>query len=288
MNEPSPELSVIMCTLDGAETIGGALDSLAAQDTDVVWELVVSDNGCSDGTLDVVRSHTLGDGALIVDSSDVRGLAHARNVGVAVSSGRFVAFLDDDDEIAPDWVTAITRAVRNDRYVGSRMEYAALNGSSQMEGRAPFQSESLGSLFGHTVVNGACAIERELWDLVDGNDETLTHTGEDFDFSIRVQRASGITPTLARDATYHHRQRLTTPAAFRQGWRYGYGHAQLWARYGDRRTAADRRWTRHMWWWVVTRAPFRLWSPRRITWARQLGLRLGRLHGSIVERRWYP
>ena len=52
-----PEVSVIICTLNGADTISEALDSLAVQETDVEWELIVSDNGSTDDTRTIVRAH---------------------------------------------------------------------------------------------------------------------------------------------------------------------------------------------------------------------------------------
>ena len=287
----TPELAVIICTRNGAESIGGALDSLAAQVTTLDWELVISDNGSTDGTAGVVRSHPqLGDQALIVDSSDRKGLSHARNVGVDATTAKYVAFLDDDDEVATDWLDELVCQLRKHRFVGSSMEYEKLNESRQMEGRAQFQRDALQSIFGFTVVNGAGAgIERALWQLVGGNDESLTTTGEDFDFSIRVQDATSVVPVLAKRASYHYRQRDGFVPSFQQGRRYGIGHVMLFARYGQSSPSReDLRRVRHLWWWVVTRAPVRIFSSRRSTWARQLGIRVGRLQGSLIEHRWCP
>jgi glycosyltransferase involved in cell wall biosynthesis len=285
-----PETSVIICTLNGAATIRGALDSLAAQRTDVEWELVVSDNGSTDDTRDVVRSHpVLGDRARIVDASDRRGLSHARNVGVAAARGRFVAFVDDDDEVAPDWLEQLTRALRRHRFVGSRMEYRKLNAAADMVGRAEFQSQSLGSVLGFPVVNGACGIERGLWEAAGGNDKSVTPSGEDFDFAIRVQRKCGVVPVLATRAVYHYRQRSGLRASFRQGRRYGYGHVILFARHSSEPLSrAEARRALRMWWWVLSRAPFHVASSRRAVWARQLGMRIGRIQGSIAMWVWCP
>jgi glycosyltransferase involved in cell wall biosynthesis len=285
-----PEVSVIICTLDGAETITGALDSLAAQETDVEWELIVSDNGSTDHTLDVVRAHAVfGDRVRVVDSSDRRGLSHARNVGVTSARGRFVAFVDDDDEVASDWLEELTRALRVHRFVGSRMEYRKLNSPEAMIGRAEFQSDSLGSIFGYTVVNGACGVERVLWKQVGGNDEDLTVSAEDFDFAIRLQRDLDVRPFLAERAVYHHRQRGGLMKSFRQGRRYGVGHATLFARYGpDTVSPEQARRARHMWWWLLSRAPLRPFSKSGAAWARHLGIRIGRLEGSFRQRRWCP
>lgn len=287
---PAPEISVVICTLDGASTINEALDSLAAQVTEISWELVVSDNGSTDSTQSAVRGHPiLGAGARIVDASGRRGLAHARNVGAAAARGTFVTFVDDDDVVDPEWLQALTEALRERRFVGSAMAYDRLNDASTMVGRAAFQSTELGSFAGFAVVNGAgFGVERELWDAVGGNDESFDISCEDFDFAIRVQRECGVAPVLAERAVYHYRQRAGAWRAFRQGRRYGKGQVQLAARHDPGRTSNDVRRALRMWWWILTRAPFHLFSDRRTMWARQLGLRVGRLEGSITERTWYP
>ena len=285
----TPEVSVIICTLDGESTIAQTMDSLAGQITDVSWELIVSDNGSTDATRTVVNAHpSLGQRARIVDSSERRGLAYARNVGVAAAQGRFVAFVDDDDVVDPEWLQQLTEAMRAHRFVGSAMAYDQLNDPSTMVGRQAFQSTELGSFAGFVVVNGACGVERELWDAVGGNDESFDTSCEDFDFAIRVQRQCGVVPVLAERAVYHYRQRAGAWRSFRQGRRYGRGQVRLAARHHLERAPNDVRRALRMWWWILTRAPFHLFSDRRTMWARQLGLRAGRLEGSIAERTWYP
>jgi glycosyltransferase involved in cell wall biosynthesis len=95
-----PEVSVIMPTYNRADTIGRAVDSVRAQ-TFGDWELIVVDDGSTDGTAAVVsgidpRIHLLRQGN--------QGCYVARNTGLQASTGRYITFLDSDDEWLPHFL----------------------------------------------------------------------------------------------------------------------------------------------------------------------------------------
>jgi hypothetical protein len=86
-------MSVVIPLFDGAAHIGETLDSLLRQ-TRPVHEVVVVDDGSTDGGPEIVRAHPL-DVKLIRQRN--LGAAIARNAGVVAASGSHVAFLDQDD-----------------------------------------------------------------------------------------------------------------------------------------------------------------------------------------------
>lgn len=106
----TPEMSVIICSRNGADGIGRALRSLAAQTIAERLEVVVVDDGSHDGTGDVAERH----GARVVRHGVNRGLAAARNSGIDASSGPVIAFLDDDCEADARWAEEILRAYDDD------------------------------------------------------------------------------------------------------------------------------------------------------------------------------
>lgn len=85
---------MIVPAYNAARTVGVALDSVLGQ-TFADFELLVVDDGSSDGTADVVASRADSRVACVTIANG--GVARARNHGLALTSGEYVAFLDADD-----------------------------------------------------------------------------------------------------------------------------------------------------------------------------------------------
>lgn len=92
-------VSVVMAAKNYARFVREAIDSVRAQ-TRTDWELLVIDDGSSDDTPAVVRPY-LDDARVRYFRSDTLGQPRAKNLGVALARGRFVAFLDADDAWEP-------------------------------------------------------------------------------------------------------------------------------------------------------------------------------------------
>ncbi len=282
-----PDVTVVLPVFNGERTIGDELDAVLSQVTDFSFELVVVDNDSTDGTAALVDALAERDSRVRrVTAPDQHNLSYVRNVGVAAARGRFVLFCDDDDIVAPGWLQAMASALTEHRLVASRMEYARLNSTEVMRGRAEFQSEGLLDLFGYTVSNGAIGVHRDVWNQLGGNDEHLGVAGEDFDFAIRAQRDLGVVPVFVDTAIYCYRQRAGAKSTWIQARRYGRSHVALYRRYGQGRVdlGAERRRAAREGWWIITRAPLLVQPHRRVRWARKAGMRLGRLVGSFKER----
>jgi len=105
--DSSPEISVVLCTWNRADLLGGALSALVSQDAPSLPEIVVVDNDSTDGTANVVRHFTDRYRHIRYVFEPSPGLSHARNAGVAATSGRLVAFTDDDVRVPPEWLRTI-------------------------------------------------------------------------------------------------------------------------------------------------------------------------------------
>ena len=96
-----PTVSVILCTYNRRELVGRAIRSVLAQ-TFAAFELLVIDDGSTDGTAEIVLAFAARDARIIYERHANRGLAAARNAGLVLARGEWVTFLDSDDAYAPD------------------------------------------------------------------------------------------------------------------------------------------------------------------------------------------
>ena len=93
-------LSVVIPVRNGRDFVGRAVAS--AQAVSAPLEIVVVDDGSTDGTLDLLQGLAEDDPRIIVVRRDAdHGAAAARNAGIAVARGDIVCFLDADDELYP-------------------------------------------------------------------------------------------------------------------------------------------------------------------------------------------
>ncbi len=100
-----PLVSLIIPAYNSRAYICRAIDSCLAQ-TYPHCEIVVVDDGSTDGTADLVRERyggIIGDRIRIVEQAN-RGASGARNTGVREARGEFVHFCDSDDVLLPDKV----------------------------------------------------------------------------------------------------------------------------------------------------------------------------------------
>lgn len=90
-------VSVIVPTYNRRETIQAAIASVQRQ-TFTDWELIVVDDGSTDGTADLIEGS---DPRLVLIRQKNQGVNAARNTGMLRARGRYIAFLDSDDEWLP-------------------------------------------------------------------------------------------------------------------------------------------------------------------------------------------
>jgi glycosyltransferase involved in cell wall biosynthesis len=95
-----PLVSIVMPVFNGARYIGAALQSAFAQEYRPI-ELIVVDDGSTDTTAEIVGSFK----EVIYLYQSNQGVSGARNKGISVARGEFIAFLDSDDLWTPNKLT---------------------------------------------------------------------------------------------------------------------------------------------------------------------------------------
>lgn len=232
--EADPVLSVVIPCRNAADTLGVQLEALAAQQCSVPWEVVLCDNGSTDASRSIAVSfRTRLPRLTIVDAIGCRGAGSVRNVGAVRARGRWIAFCDADDEVAPGWLAAMARALADHRLVAGPFEGQRLNDPQTLRSRAVPQESGLqtadyGTRLPHAGA-GNLGIHRDLFLALGGFDPQLRWL-EDTDLCWRAQ-LSGATLTFIPGAVIHVRLRSTLSGSVRQGWEYGRAHAVLQERY---------------------------------------------------------
>ena len=196
-------VSIIVCTRNRAESLGRTLAALARLDVSALpsVELVVVDNGSSDGTADVVEAARASFPYPVrLISCPEKGLSRARNAGVAEARHELILFTDDDCLPEPDWAVRLAEAYGGDpvQVIGGRVVDVALG---ETPGRAPVPADVRGAerldrpertplfmiganfSFGRTVVSRIGAFDTRF-----GAGAPL-HAAEETDFVYRAFRA---------------------------------------------------------------------------------------------------
>ena len=77
--------------------------------TDEPYELIVVDNGSTDGTVEYLRAHA---DVKLVANADNRGFPAAANQGIQASAGGQVLLLNNDTLVTTGWLKRLLRALR--------------------------------------------------------------------------------------------------------------------------------------------------------------------------------
>jgi glycosyltransferase involved in cell wall biosynthesis len=108
-----PEISLVVPAYDAEVFLAETLDSVIAQSFPD-WELVVVDDGSTDGTADTVRRYVARDSRIQLIEQVNSGVAAARNTGLFAANPETwaIMFLDADDVLERDALTTLSDALR--------------------------------------------------------------------------------------------------------------------------------------------------------------------------------
>jgi glycosyltransferase involved in cell wall biosynthesis len=289
---PLPSVSVVVPAHNAAAHVGEQLRALAAQDYEGEIEVVLADNGSTDGTPDIARriGGELLPALRVIDASERPGPSVARNAGWRAASGDLVLFCDADDVADPGWVRAMAAALETSALVGGRLEVETLNDPAILAWRSPPAQTHLPRAEGYLpfAMGSNMGVRADVLRKLGGFDEGLHRSGEEPDLCWRAQLA-GQTLVFAPDAVVHYRLRSGLRPLLRQQRHWGQGSVDLYCRFrshGMPRSStlgALRHWGR-----LLAGAPLRLLSPSgRGVWASRVAYRWGRIRASAQHRTLY-
>ena len=112
-------ISCVICTYRRPEMLGVAIESMRHQSMSPdIYEVIIVDNNSGDHTETVVENYQARCSFRIVYLLEVKqGLSYSRNAGIEQARGKYVAFLDDDAEADPEWLTVLTNVLETDQEI---------------------------------------------------------------------------------------------------------------------------------------------------------------------------
>jgi len=249
----APLASVVIPTRNRARVLETCLRSVAAVHLDGEHEIVVIDDGSSDGTAAVVervRAEIAGRTELRYERQNGLGLNAARNRGVALARSELVCLIDDDTEVPGGWLQAIVDGSRE------HPEAEVLGGPIRLriEGREPrhCRADRLPEteldrgtelVWNQKLWGANLALRRTAVERVGGFEEALG-VGDEEEWEDRVLAAGGRTLYLPEAWLWHRRTEAELGRLYliRRSYRTGYSQVPYRLRFGHRVTFAGELW----------------------------------------------
>ena len=196
------DFSIIVPALNEEKRIRRCLDSIKGQKTSYSWELIVSDSGSIDGTVELAGEYTAK-----VHVCSERGTALARNEGARLAEGDILVFIDSDTELLPDYLETVGKAFLDKDLLACSCAFKFTNRSPKLlfaehVTNSYYVARSI--LSGATLPGFNVCIRRATFQQLGGF--RLCHL-EDLDMSIKLRRI-GHTRYIARRKTVTSSRRL--------------------------------------------------------------------------------
>jgi len=191
-----PMFSIVIPTFNRRDLVGAAIDSVLAQDFDGGFEILIGDDGSTDGTPDFIEE-TYGDRVQVYRQANA-GPGPARNLAIKHACGEYLAFLDSDDAFLPwtlsEYSELICQHNRPSILIGNGYETDDL--LSEM-GRVRDASESRvypnlyeSRMAAKLIATDRLTVRREVFEQI-GDFTGVVNNGEDIDFLARAGLAQG-------------------------------------------------------------------------------------------------
>jgi glycosyltransferase involved in cell wall biosynthesis len=187
-------VSVVMPTFNRKATVGRAIESVFKQSYQN-WELIVVDDGSTDGTAEMLRVN-YADPRVKLITSGREGVSSARNKGLNAASGTVIAYLDSDNEWKSEYLELmLTELERTKAWSVYSIVQLCHDGINQQAGNTSYRAEGFdyNKLLNENYIDlNVYMHRRELFEKLGGFDVNLKRM-VDWDLILRYSKDYQIT-----------------------------------------------------------------------------------------------
>lgn len=236
MNNKKIDISIVIISWKMKELLKSCLQSIYKFTTDVNCEIIVIDNDSQDGTSEMIQSEF--PEIILIKNKENRGVAPARNQGMAISNGKYVLILDADVELIENSIFKLfefmesnadcglvgSKLVSTDRqlqfsckrfpnllsFIFRRLEHFDVIKNSKTLRYHTMQDWEHKEIKEVDYLIGACQfIRSDVIKKIGMYDDKIFYGPEDIDFCLRIWKAGWKVMYNPFTQIVHHEQRIT-------------------------------------------------------------------------------
>jgi len=201
--QASPLVSIIIVNYNGKRSLKRCVESALSTECPSL-EIVLVDNASTDGSLEEINNIVNRNNRVKITTNS-RNLGHSEgcNVGARNSAGAFLAFLDNDIEVKPNWLSEIVNVMMRNKKIGAAQAKILFPDGKRVWATGEFIDECgnpvLAGYYDEDSSNGispseifspisaACVIRRDIFNEVGGLDKHFFVYNDDTDLGWRIR-----------------------------------------------------------------------------------------------------